>query len=103
MSLATFQANLQALITAAKVSGDCVMFAEAPSAPTRQTQAIQDQYNQVMADLAASNGCAFFDFVARGSGYAAMAAQGYYVDDTHLRAIGYAEEGFWLGDTLGRI
>lgn len=77
-----------------------IMVSEYPSAITRQTLAIQQQYWEVERSLAAANNCLYLNTPPRVGGSYETAPAGYYFDDTHLKAAGYQPQGEWFADQL---
>jgi len=99
--LRNYRANLQALITASLKTGDCAIVTEIPSAPSRQSYAVQNQYHAVEHAIAAENNCILFDITNRWGGtYDTMNAFGWYSDNTHGTAEAYSDQGSWMADAL---
>lgn len=91
--VATSQANIQSIITAAKVSGSCVLVIPTPQNPaTRDPAGLTAAYNQMIRDLAISNGCGVIDLYSRYISWASANGLGYFADDVHSLPIGYANE-----------
>lgn len=84
-SASSFTANIQAIITAAKVSGDVILMSFPPSQNTPQTT-YEPQYNTALRSLAAANNIPFIDtYSAWGQSY--WTAQMF--DAFHPQAGGY--------------
>lgn len=92
ISLTAYRANLQALITAAKLTGDCALVVPIPSASSRQALAIQAQYNAVIESLGLLNGCPVLNMVDRWTSFDTVNGLGFMSDVVHGTASGYAEE-----------
>jgi lysophospholipase L1-like esterase len=90
-SVATYTTGLQAIISAAKAVGDCVVVTPAPSAITRTTAATQAQYTAAARTLALSNGCVIIDGSARWGSYEITNPLGLYANTLHPNGTGYAE------------
>lgn len=84
-ALATFESQMQTLITNAKVSGDYISIV--PN-PTGDPAAVGDQliYMSSIRQLAASNNTALVDMSALAKSYSAMQAKGWMTDYLHPTA-----------------
>lgn len=93
--IAASRANLQTIITAAKLGGgSCMLIAPTPQDPvTRDPLGNTLAYNAMVKALALANGCGFIDLYSRYVSYASMNALGYLADVVHSLPIGYANEG----------
>ncbi|HUD91227.1 SGNH/GDSL hydrolase family protein [Sphingobium sp.] len=100
-SLAAFETGYQQLITAAKTTGDvvcCTFHADARTDGTPVTN--QEEYNNIIRKLAASNGCVLVELDKRFVSYAASSPLGYYSDFVHLRDVGYLDAAQALASVL---
>jgi lysophospholipase L1-like esterase len=89
---ATFSANIQALITAAQVSGDVILMTDTNTNPaTTKSYALQQPYLDTLCSLAASNGVPFVDIAYRWKSFEAANAAGWMSDQNHPSAAGYLE------------
>jgi lysophospholipase L1-like esterase len=69
VSASAYSANIQAIISAAKISGDVVIMSSVPSDPSlSSTVALEKQYDSVLPGLAATNGIPFLDMFNRFGG-----------------------------------
>lgn len=103
VALNTYTTNLQTIITTAKLTGDCAIVTEVPSASSRQTYVIQSQYAAVEHALAALNGCLLIDIgLVWRNAYEPMNVRGWYTDVTHMTAAGYRYEGQLVANALMR-
>lgn len=101
VSLSTYLANQQALFAAAKSTGDVLEVTEIPSAPSRQTYAIQNQYHAVEYQVASQFHAPLFDMTREWwSNYDQPNALGWYADTTHGTAAAYNIEGTLIAKTL---
>jgi hypothetical protein len=89
--LATSVADIQAIITKAKVTGDCIL--EWPSiggtSPSYGADATRAQWKSALVTLASSNGCAFQDDEALLGGRAGAVSNGLTADGVHETGPGY--------------
>lgn len=91
VNINTFTTAYQAVITAAKISGDCVALIPPPSNPGQIPQATQDIYANAIRALAASNNIPTIDIYARFVSYSA--STGLYFDNLHPNGPGYEVMG----------
>jgi len=96
-SVATFTANLQTLITSAKVSGD-VIIATSIASNGLPYLTHQTNYNAAMQTLAETNNCGFVDIYTRLGGVYS-ASNTLYFDGLHPSSAGYWD----IADTLFKI
>lgn len=90
-ALATYQANMQAIIASAQVSGDVILMTGPPSSTTAATNGTLDQYIAVLDALAVANGCVLIDTKARWGSYAAINPIMAYFDSLHPGAVAYQD------------
>jgi len=90
-ALATYQAQMQVLITAAKTTGDVLLVAGAPSDTAFATNGTLDRFVDVLRLLARTNGCGLLDIPARWGSYAAANPLFPYSDLLHPGAVGYQD------------
>lgn len=91
ISTAAYSANIQALITAAKLSGDVILVTPNPTQETgTMTLAGQSAYIKVLYALAEANQIALVDVWSRFSSYADSSST-FYSDSEHLNIAGYAD------------
>lgn len=106
VALATFRANLQAQITAAKQTGDAIVCSFAPDGRTSGSGyapvATQAEYNAINRDLALANSCPFVDLNAAFVSFANSQALGRYWDLVHNLPIGYSALGRVIAKVLTR-
>jgi len=88
-ALATYSANLQIAITAAKVSGDYVAMVGPPSNTTQATNGTLDTYIAVLNALCLSNKCSLVNMKALWGSYANIQPTFPYLDTLHPMAAGY--------------
>jgi lysophospholipase L1-like esterase len=85
---ATYQANIQALISAAKASGDVVIMSMVPSDPTLASTVTNEKlYAATLPALASSNGAPFLDMYNRFGAFASPLM----ANTLHPNAAGYAD------------
>jgi len=90
-ALATYSANIQALITSAKLSGDVVLMVGPPSNTAAATNGTLDTYIGTLQNLSITNGAPLTNFKQRWVSYAAMNAIMPYFDSLHPAAPGYQD------------
>jgi lysophospholipase L1-like esterase len=83
--------NMQAVITAAKTSGDVIIKVPAPSSVAAIPQATQDTFAAAMYALAEVNDLPVIDLRQRLASYEDANAMGLYYDTLHPNALGYAD------------
>jgi lysophospholipase L1-like esterase len=89
---ATFSTNLQAIITAAKLSGDVLLVTPPPVDTGLASAAAQQAIVDVVYALALTNKCNVIDLYARwGSSYTNSLAFGRYGDGIHASGAGYSD------------
>jgi len=88
-ALATYQANLQTIITAAKVSGDVLLMVGPPSNTAAATNGTLDTYIAVLRTLCATNTCSLVDMKLNWISYANIQATFPYFDTLHPTTPGY--------------
>lgn len=90
VSVATFTANMQAIATAAKTSGDIAFLSAPPEGTGNATVANQALFANANKALATTNGKApFIDIYTRWGTYAVKSLYGYYFDTIHPNQLGY--------------
>jgi lysophospholipase L1-like esterase len=96
--LATFKANLNTIITRARLSGDVILCF--PNQTNSQTPEYQDSYADAMRDVAEAANVRLVDqYNALGS-YAALNAAGKMFDGLHPKAVPYDDEAARLASAL---
>jgi hypothetical protein len=88
-ALATYQSNLQTIITAAKVSGDVLLMVGPPSNTTQATNGTLDTYIAVLQGLCASNTCSLLNMRALWGSFAKVQSTYPYLDTLHPQSGGY--------------
>jgi len=88
-ALATYSANLQTIITAAKVSGDVLLMVGPPSNTTQATDGTLDTYIAVLNTLCATNKCSLVNMKALWGSYANIQPTFPYLDTLHPLAAGH--------------
>lgn len=90
--LLTSQANLQAQITAAKISGDVILLSPNPINPSQSGASLVQQaaYLTMMEGLATSNNVPLINLTAFFTSYAVANANGWMGDNNHPNQAGYA-------------
>jgi hypothetical protein len=81
VDLATYQANMQALITTRKALGDLLAFIPPPSKTSDTAQATQDLYDNALRALCVSNGVPCFDTPVAWNYWAGANAAGLFGSD----------------------
>ncbi|MFG1247261.1 GDSL-type esterase/lipase family protein [Xanthobacter flavus] len=89
-SIAVAMANIQTVITKAKLSGSALLVGPIPSDVSKNTVAGQQAYIAALKDLAATNNCAFVDRTLAFIDYTTANAAGLMADVAHGNAAGYA-------------
>lgn len=97
---ATYMANLDALITVAKQTGDCILMVPFPSATNKVTAENQEIYNEIVRQLGRDRGCAVIDVPARWISQSNASALGWYGDGIHPNARGYADFGAVIANII---
>lgn len=88
--LATYSANIQTIITAAKLSGDVMLMVGPPSNTIQATNGTLDTYIAALQTLAASNGCSLgVNMKALWGSYLAIQGTFPYFDGLHCQQSGY--------------
>lgn len=100
--LATYQPNLQTIITNAKLSGDVILMVGPPSNTTQATDGTLDSYISVVKALAATNNCALINLKDRWGSYAATNPVLPYADTLHPGELGYVDEALAVNQELRR-
>ncbi len=95
---ATYAANIQAMITAAQVSGDVLLMPPLPNG-NAACRAYEVQYLPVLQNLAAVNNCAYLDIFNRWGG--AYNANFMYSDQTHGTNTGYWDWAQFVANVIG--
>lgn len=88
-AIATFMANTQILINAAKLSGDVILMTGAQSDPGTYPLATQQIYASAYRVLAARNRLILIDTFSAWGGYAQANANGWMADPQHPDGTGY--------------
>ncbi len=101
---ATYQTQLQSMITAAKQSGcDVALQIGNPGNTANYLNGNYLSINAVVYALAASNGCAVLDLCKRWTSYAVSQPLGYYSDNTHPSTTGYTNIAQGWADNLLKV
>lgn len=87
----TYKAGLQTVISACLATGDVILKTPAPSQITVTDLATQRRYVQAMYDLAQANNVALVDGFYRFGSYEIANPLGFYTDNKHPTATGYAD------------
>lgn len=108
ISVATYTANVQALITAALLTGDVILVTPTPSSTVfGGTVAIQTAFVAAMYSLASTNNIPIVDLWARwqgaSGGYTIYNALGYYYDTLHPLGLGYNDQAQAVFQFLSRV
>jgi hypothetical protein len=94
VSVATSVANLQAIITTAKLSGDVLIVGPPQSNPaTKASAASQAQFLAAYQSLALANNVSYVSWADRFGSWASANAAGYMFDDIHGNQIMYSDFG----------
>ena len=101
-TLSSYQTNMQAIITAAKASGDCLLVGGAPSNTTQAINGTLATFLAVNRTLALSNGCDFIDIPTRWVSYANTNPVMAYYDSLHPGKQGYQDIAVAIADVLSR-
>ncbi len=98
ISASAYAANLSAIITAAKQSGDCIL--EIPTEPSAASAGYPNYgaYAAVARDAGTSAGCVVVDHGTRLGNWASSSAGGFMFDGVHETANGYADEARAIAD-----
>ncbi|MFG6441121.1 SGNH/GDSL hydrolase family protein [Roseateles sp. LKC17W] len=102
-NVATFKADTQTLITAAKNGGACdvVLITDIPTAPGVASYATQAAYLTAYRELAAENSLILIDWYTQSGGtYEAANAAGLMYDDRHESALGYTRKAEMVASVL---
>jgi lysophospholipase L1-like esterase len=103
VALATFSANLKTLIATYSAFADVVLIVPVPSAASRQTIDIQDQYRAEIIAVGQATGAPVIDMSARWVSYVSGNGFGYYFDTVHPSRLGYAEMGNAMAAALASV
>lgn len=90
-SLATYNTKMQAIIDKAKLSGDVALMVGVPSDTAINAAAVQADFQGRVKALGAVNSCPVVDLTERFVSFATSSALGFYGDQKHPVAIGYAD------------
>lgn len=100
LAVATHRSQLQALVTAAQVSGDVILMSTNPSA-TDATSTLERQYTA--DEKAAFTSAGYLDYLAVCGSWTRYNGLGYVYDDLHPNAKGYEHMGRLIADVVRRI
>jgi lysophospholipase L1-like esterase len=94
LAASDYETNIQAFITEAKETGDCVIQLPFPSATTGSannfaSQAVQDSFRAYLLSLAESNDCPYIDTQELFGSHAQASIDGYVTDALHSNTPGY--------------
>lgn len=90
VSVATWTANMQAIISACQASGDVMLMSVVPSFTTGYAP-YEVQYQAAAQQLALINGCSLIDIYGRFGSWALANAAGWMYDDKHPQPQGYSD------------
>lgn len=100
-STASYKANLQTLINAAKAGGaDVLLQTGNPCSTSADSNANQQAIRQAMKDLALLNDLPMIDLFDRYGDYLNMVAQNLMFNSRHPNTAGYASIGNFVADTI---
>ena len=100
VTYATFTANMQAIITAAKASGDVILVFHSDNA---NSGAMQGVTLAALQALAASNNLPLINMTSRLGPWATIVSVGEAFYAPHLLAPGYADQASLIADLLRRL
>lgn len=101
--VATFTANTQLLITAAKAVGDVVLIVGMPPASSFANLATYQRFVTAYYALANSNDIPLIDISARWVSQIVSNALGFYVDNAHGSRTGYADMALAVANAIGSV
>ena len=90
-NLASYTADMQALIAAALSTGDVILMTGVPSSTSSATAVNQAAFVSANYDLAKANGIPLIDLSYRWTDYTTSNALGMYYDSLHPSARGYSD------------
>lgn len=103
-SVATYSADMQALITNAKTTGDVILVAPNPITSAEELTGPLSTYIAELYALAATNSVPIVDLYSRfGSSYTTANANGFMSDTLHPNAAGYDDIAAFIGRLLTRV
>ncbi len=88
--VAAVMADIQLVVTAAKVSGDVIIESPFPSSITPHST-FEALYTPALAALAAQNNCGFIDFYSRFLAGGVYPANPFFADSLHLNSLGMCD------------
>jgi lysophospholipase L1-like esterase len=97
--IATFKANMQTLISRAKVKGSVILETQVPNQSPNNTIP-QSAYDQALYELADSNDIALIDTSVRWGSYATANTALLYSDGTHPANAGYLDKAAMYYDAI---
>lgn len=98
--VATFKAETQTYITAAKAAADVILLTPNPTLVATTPQATQDQYVNALRELAEENSLILIDNYARSVSWASIVARGWGVNTPHPNELYYADEARTIANLL---
>jgi lysophospholipase L1-like esterase len=90
-SIESYTTTLQAIVTTALISGDCIIESGVPSGTTNATNGTLAALVAAARGVAARNNIPFIDIDARWTDYATSNALGWMFDTLHPNAVGYQD------------
>lgn len=111
LSLASYTANLQTIITAAQITGDVILMSANDCNPgpylstglTMPSHAVQVTFWAAMQSLAATNNVPFIDIFTLFGTYAAANTLGIMGDSLHPNGVGYARISKQALNVIGNV
>jgi lysophospholipase L1-like esterase len=100
---ATWQANMQTIITAALASGDVILASPVPSNSTGGNPALEATYQGASLAFAQSNSIGYFDLFSRFGSWATMNGLGMMGDNLHPNGLGYADFAAGVHETIRAV
>lgn len=102
-ALTIYEARMRTIIEALYLTSTVIIVAELPSNPTRQAMENQNLFAYVERRLAAEYGLIYASVRERAQSFEVWNGLGFYADDTHGNANGYADQGYFLAELIARL
>ena len=99
--IATYKTNMGALITGHLSARDVILIVPSPPRTTDVTQVIWDSYVSAMYDLADTYDLPLIDLTAAYQSWIIGNSKGYYTDNLHETALGYAANAIIVTNGVG--
>lgn len=99
-SVATFQTNLQTIVTKALAGGDCILVVPVPSSTAVHPQADQDAVRSAILAVAATNDLPVIDLSLDFESYTQANTSGWMFDTLHPNKLGYADVASLMAKAL---